>query len=82
LRRFSSASLRRLLSFVSDNVGERGLGDFAREAGDVACPIAKAGTEAVNGGVINVHPTQNHFRRHVRKRPVARLPRENEVAGP
>ena len=32
------------------------LGDFAREVGDIARPIPEAGPEAVDGGILDLHP--------------------------
>jgi hypothetical protein len=42
----SVAAAVRLFGLVSDNVRQRGLCDFAREAGDFARPIPEAGASA------------------------------------
>ena len=34
----------------------------------------------MNGGVLDLHPPQHHFHRHVRQRLVARLTGKNEIA--
>jgi hypothetical protein len=44
-------------------------------------PIPEAGAEAVDGGVFNLHTSQHHLHCHIRKRLVARLPREDKIAG-
>ncbi len=69
-----------LFGLVPDDVGQSCLHDFAGEARDVSRPIPEAGAEAVNGGVFDLHPAQDHFHRHIRKRLVARLPGKNEIA--
>jgi hypothetical protein len=43
-----------LLRFVANDVRQRDLGYFAREAGYVSGPIAEAGTETVNTGVLDL----------------------------
>jgi hypothetical protein len=60
-----------LFGLVADHEGQSGLNDLAREVGNVARPISEAGSETVNGGVLNIHPVQNHFHRHIGEQLVA-----------
>jgi hypothetical protein len=42
-----------LLRLVADDVGQSRFGNFAREVGDVACPIPEAGSEPVVSGFVD-----------------------------
>ena len=66
---------------VADDMGERGLGDLAREMGFVSRPVAKGRTEAVNGHAGEVHAAENHFHRHDRKRTRGAGTGKDEFAG-
>ena len=46
-----------LLGLVAYHMGQRRLHDLARGAGDVAGPVPEAGSETVDGGVFDFHPT-------------------------
>jgi hypothetical protein len=68
------------MSVIADDVSESRFNYFAGKAGNIARLIPEAGSEAVNGGSLNLHTPQNHLHRHVGKRLVARLSQRQIVA--
>ena len=71
-----------LLGFVSDDMGVRRLGDFARKMRFVASPIAESRTETVNRHRLLIHPVQKHFHRHDGKRLTGALAQKDKFARP
>jgi len=65
---------------VADDMGERGLGDLAREMGFVSRPVAKGRTEAIIGHAGEVHSPENHFHRHDRNRPTGAGAGKDEIS--
>jgi hypothetical protein len=59
---------------------QRHLGDFAREIGAIARPIAKRRAEAVSRQIAAAHAPQQHQHRHVRQRPAGVVAGENKIA--
>src|SRR3979490_1173323 len=70
----------RLFRLVAYYVRQCGLGNFPWKTGDVACPVTEAGTEAMDGSVFNLHPTQDAFRRHIGQRLLGLLTGKYEFA--
>src|SRR4029453_19190751 len=69
-----------LLGLVANDMGERGLGNFARKMRLVPRPIPKGRTETVNRRTINLQSAHYFGHRHMRQWLSAARARKNVIA--